>query len=227
MGSTELETETFAAEQPKQRTISRAVAEFTPGEGRTIDVQIVPFGVAADVSDGGPTYREMWMPGAFADQVRAADAGRARQVFVNFEHRAGISDVLGHGLTLRERPDAFYGSFVLAENPDGDKALGMVRDGLLTGVSLEAFAKKTIRTTDGVVQRVKAHLVNIALCRRPSFETAGVLAVREEEFTLDEEMLPVDAPEDIVARCRKLGMKLPDRFTIAQDAEEDSESSSE
>ncbi len=225
MSSTELD-ETFAAEQPKQRTIRRAVAEFTPGEGRTIDVRIVPYGVAASVSDnGGPVYREMWMPGAFSDQVRAAESGRARQVLVNFEHLPGIGNVLGHGLALRETPDAFYGSFVLHDNPDGDKALQMVGDGLLEGVSLEAYPKKSVRSAEGIVQRVKGHLDKIALCRRPAFETAGVLALREEEFVLDAEMLPVDAPEDIVERCRKLGMKLPERFTVAEEVEGDGESS--
>ncbi len=226
MSSTELEREAFAALQPNQRTISRAVAEFTPGEGRTIDVKIVPYSGAARVSDdGGATmYEEMWMPGAFSDQVKAATVGRAREVFVNFEHPAPMQmkDVLGHGLALRETPDALYGSFGLHDDENGAKAAMMVKDGLVGGVSLEAVRQKLIRGKDGVLRVYKAHLVNIALCRRPAFAGAGVLAVREEEFTLDEEMLPIPMPEDIVERCRKMGLKLPDRY---QPVEEESEAS--
>lgn len=193
-----------------ERTISRAVAEFSAGNGRTIDVRIVPYGVTTEVSDGGPAYREMWLPGAFSDQVRGAEAGRARQVFVNFEHGNRLSDVIGHGLTLREGADGFYGSFELHDTADGEKARYMVEHGLLDGVSLEAFPKKTRRSKDGVVQRVKAHLVNIALCRRPAYAGASVLALREEEFVEDAIPVPPSIPDEVRERCHRLGIALPD-----------------
>lgn len=199
--------------KPGERTISRAVAEFSAGEGRTIDVRIVPYGVAADVADrGGPMYREMWMPGAFTDQVRGAEAGRARQVFVNFEHGNRLSDVIGHGLTLRESGDGFYGSFELHDTADGEKARYMVEQGVLDGVSLEAFPKKSVRSKEGVVQRVKAHLVNIALCRRPAFGGAGVLALREEELMAEiaEELAMPMIADNVRERCRRIGIALPD-----------------
>lgn len=192
-----------------ERTISRAVAEFSAGTGRTIDVRIVPYGITSEVSDGGPVYREMWMPGAFADQVRGAEAGRARQVFVNFEHGNRLSDVIGHGLTLREATDGFYGSFELHDTADGEKARYMVEHRILDGVSLEAYPKKTVRSKDGIVQRVKAHLVNIALCRRPAYAGAGVLALREEELMPEEVSAPTLAHE-IRERCHRLGIALPD-----------------
>lgn len=195
-----------------ERTIRRAVAEFSAGEGRTIDVRIVPYGVSAEVSDGGPRYREMWMPGAFSDQVRGAEAGRARQVYVNFEHGNRLADVIGHGLTLREDSDGFYGSFELHDTADGEKARYMVEQGVLDGVSLEAYPKKSVRSKDGIMQRVKGHLVNIALCRRPAYETAGVLALREEELMAEDEF-DLTAPalaDEIRERCHRLGMVLPD-----------------
>lgn len=193
-----------------ERTISRAVAEFSTGNGRTIDVRIVPYGISTEVADrGGPVYREMWVPGAFSDQVRGSEAGRAKQVFVNFEHGDRLSDVVGHGIALREEADGFYGSFELHDTTDGEKARYMVEHGLLDGVSLEAYPKKTVRSKDGIVQRVKAHLVNIALCRRPAYAGASVLALREEELREEATSAPALAAE-IRERCHRIGMVLPD-----------------
>ncbi len=204
-----------------ERTISRAVAEFSAGNGRTIDVRIVPHGVPAEVSDGGPLYREVWMPGAFADQVRGAQAGRAREVYVNFEHGSGISGIVGHGLTLREADDGFYGSFELHETTDGEKARYMIERDVLGGVSLEAFPKVNRRSKDGMMQRVKAHLVNIALCRRPAYSGAGVLALREQELVA-EELKPPQIADEIKERCDRLGIALPEGL-VEQEPEQELE----
>jgi HK97 family phage prohead protease len=178
-----------------------------------LDVRIVPYGVVATVVDPGrPAYREQWMQGAFADQVRGASAGRASTVLVNYRHGQQIGDVLGHGVSLDERSDGFYGSFAIHETPDGDKALYMVREKVLAGVSLEAFPKKSIRSNEGIVQRVKAHLVNIALCPTPAYENAGVLAVRAEDLMVDEEMEPVGMDPALIERCLELGLEVPGRI---------------
>lgn len=203
-----------AQEDPKQLRERSFPAEATVGDGRTLEVRIVPYGVAAEVSDDGRvSYREMWMPGAFSDQVRGAMAGRANQIHVNFRHGQTIGDVLGHGLALREAPDAFYGTFRILDGPDGDKALELVRANALSGVSLEAFAKKTIRSAEGIVQRVKGHLVNIALTPRGAFDQAGVLAIRERELAAAEEAASFDLNAETVDRLRRAGIELPDRYT--------------
>jgi len=63
---------------------------------------------------------------------------------------------------------------------------------------------------------VKAHLHNVALCRTPAFADAKVLAVREddivEEIVWDEEILPVELNPELAERCRRLGIKLPQRY---------------
>lgn len=203
-------------------------AQMTPGDGRTIDVRIVPYGVAADVSDDGRTrYREMWMPNAFSDQVRGALAGRASHVHVNFRHRQGFSDVIGHGLSLVERDDGFYGSFKILDGADGDKALELVRADALSKVSLEAFAKKTVRTVEGIVQRVKGHLVNIALCPQGAYDEAAVLAIREKEIAAEaaaETAASLDLDPEVIERLHRAGIRLPDRYEKAVRDSESSES---
>jgi hypothetical protein len=98
---------------------------------------------------------------------------------MNFEHRQGISDVVGRGTALRETKDALEGTFRMLAGNDADKALELVNEKVLTGVSLEAEVQKSVRE-DGIVKRVKARLVNIALTRMPAYEDAMVLAVREQ-----------------------------------------------
>jgi HK97 family phage prohead protease len=193
-------------------------AELTAGEGRTVDVRIVPYGETATVADGlggvkrGVAYQEEWLPGVFAHQTNAAN-----RVLANFEHQSGIAGVVGHGLELRDSRDGFHGSFRLHETADGDKALVLVREGVLGGVSLEARPVKSVRTAAGVVQRVKAHLSAIALCREPAFAGARVLAVREAAPIFDAELLPVEIDPELVERCRRLGLRIPASLTAHPD----------
>jgi HK97 family phage prohead protease len=208
LNETQQETET--AERPF--LVRTFAAELTAGDGRTVDVRIVPYGETARVSDrGGPAYEEQWMPGVFAHQTNAAN-----RVLANFEHQSGIAGVVGHGMALREAADGFHGSFRLHETADGDKSLMLVKEGVLDGVSLEAYPVKSVRTAAGVVQRVKANLRAIALCRNPAFASAKVLAVREETV-FDEQMLPVVIDPELVERCRRLGIKIPQRYTAHPD----------
>ncbi len=217
---TEVETEVVA--EPESGLLCRAfAAEMTAGDGRTIDVRIVPYGVAAEVSDDGRTsYREMWMPGAFADQVRGAAAGRASHVHVNFRHGQSFSDVIGHGISLVERDDAFYGSFKILDGSDGDKALELVRADALSKVSLEAYPKKTTRL-NGIVQRVKGHLVNIALTPQGAYDAAAVLAIREEQMAVDEAeeiAASLDMDPELVERLQRAGISLPERYVVEREA---------
>ena len=195
------------------------VAELTAGEGRTVDVRIVPYGERIEHNDGlggvprGVMYREEWMPGVFAHQLNAAN-----RVVANYEHQGGLGGVVGHAVALRDSTDGFHGSFVLHDTPDGEKALLMVKQGVLGGVSLEAAPVKNVRTRDGVVQRIKANLRAVALTRFPAYQNARVLAVREEPtFVWDEELLPAELPDEVVERCRRLGIKLPQRFEAHPD----------
>lgn len=210
MSTTEtiIETDTETAERPF--LVREFAAEFTAGDGRTVDMRIVPYGVSAEVSDDGRTrYREQWDDNCFDDQLVA---GHRLKVLLNFEHGTGISNIVGKGVSLRSVPgDGLHGSFRMSETQDGDKALELVNDGILDGVSLEAYPKKSVRTADGVVKRVKAHLHNVALCRRPAFVGARVLAVRDQPI-FDEEIMPVDIDPETVERCRRLGIRLPQRY---------------
>jgi HK97 family phage prohead protease len=171
-------------------------------DGRTLETRIAPYNVAAEVADPPwfHPYREMFLPGAFERQVKAPDRVK---VFLNFEHEQGLRGIVGHGLSLNDRDDGLYGSFRVHENQDGDKALQLINEGLLTGLSLE-FRPQRSRRVDGVVQRIRAHIDNVSLCRDPAYSEAQVLAVREAPEPAVE---PIDysRAEDVDARLAALG----------------------
>lgn len=182
-------------------------AEASVGDGRTIDVRIVPYGEVAEVNDGQGRYREEFVSGAFDDQLVA---GHRLKVWLNFQHERGIRAIVGKGIALREELDGLYGSFRAYDDSDGDKALLMVKEGDLDSVSLEFLPKKSERNDAGVVQRLRAHLDAVALCRIGAYASAKVLAVREQ--TIDEDLRPVDIDPELIERCRRLGIALPQRY---------------
>lgn len=190
-------------------------ADLQQGDGRTIDVRIVPYGERATVDDGKGAYQEEFAPGAFDDQLVA---GHRLKVWLNFQHQRGIDAVVGKGVALREERDGLYGSFRAFEDAAGDKALLLVKEGMLDSVSLEFLSKRAIRTGEGIVRRVKAHLDAVALCRQGAYSGAQVLAVREAPGQiLDEELLPVYMDPRLVERLRAQGVVLPDRYQAHPD----------
>jgi HK97 family phage prohead protease len=213
-------TEFRGGREPDPLVRREYAADLTPGDGRTVDCRIVPYGERIEHNDGhggvpvGMPYTEEWAAGAFTHQLKAAN-----RVLANVEHQEGLAGIVGHGVALIERSDGLYGSFKLHDNADGDKALMLVKEGVLDSVSLEARPQKTVRTRDGVVRRVKAHLEAVAFARFGAYPSATVLAVRHpatfEEEEIPEELLPVEMDAATVERCRRLGLELPSRYEEA------------
>lgn len=200
-------------------------ADIATGDGRTVDLRIVPYGEIAVSNDGGGglargvAYEEEFVAGVFSHQLKAAN-----RVLANFEHQPGIGGVVGHGILLREEADGFYGSFRLHETSDGDKALMLVKEGVLDGVSLEFAPVRSIRSAAGVVRRLKAHLDSVALVRNPAYKSAKVLAVREE-ILLDEALLPLEPDPEMLARLERLGLELPERYQSVEEEDAQEENS--
>jgi HK97 family phage prohead protease len=204
-------------EAPERALLVREIAiDAEVGDGRTLEMRVVPFdeiGVAADPPDFEP-YKEQFMAGAFSKQERAAN-----RILLTVDHLQGMQGVVGHGVELREAADGYYGTFRLHETPDGEKALTLLRERVIEHGSVEFYALRSVRTRQGVVQRVKAHLDKLTLTRRtPVYSKTAVLGLREgteqlpDEQMVDEEFLPVDADPELIARCRALGIQLPQRY---------------
>jgi HK97 family phage prohead protease len=191
-------------------------------DGRTLETRIVPYNQPATVADPPhfDPYEEVWMPKVFQRQL--STPGRDK-VLMNVEHEEGIRGVVGQSLELAERDDGLYGSFGIHENSDGDKALTMIRNGFFTGVSLDARLLSS-RRVDGIVQRVRAHLTHVSLCRWPAFADARVLALRTDNTDAgDEEPTPQPPPvlersADVDERLAALGFEAVTRVATTEQA---------
>jgi len=194
-------------------------ADIVEGDGRTVDVRIVPYGERITHNDGlggvpeGVDYQEEWLPGVFDHQL-----GAANRVLANVEHEQGIGGKVAHAVALRSVPgDGFHGTFRLLDTQAGETARQLIEAGALDGVSLEAVPVKNINKA-GVIQRARANLRGIAFTRFAAYTGAKVLAVREEAaVTLDADLLPVDIDPDLAERCRRLGIQFPQRYEAHPD----------
>jgi hypothetical protein len=222
---TTLENET-AIEVPLDLVAVRKYsAALTAGDGRTVDLRIVPYGERIQSDDGlggvprGVRYFEEFVAGVF-DHV----LGAPNRVLLDFEHGDRVDQIVGRGERIEDRPDGLHGAFRMLETPAGETALALVNEGVLTGASVECRfhgpGTRSIRGSDGVVRRVKAKLIKVALCRQPAYPGAVVYGVRtageegvEETLEFDEELLPVPFDADLARRIEALGITLPHRLT--------------
>lgn len=212
-------------EQQDTETAARPflVREFTATDiavdGRTVDVRLVPFGEVARVADPPEwrVYEEEWLPGVFDHQLNAAN-----RIHAKYGHSQHVIDVVGHGISLRRETDGYHVSTKIHQTPQGETALELLRDGALPCVSLEARPVRSQKSATGVMQRVKANLSGFAFCRQGAFAGAQVLAIREEpEIVTDQADLAPDIDPELIERCRRLGIEIPQRYMKAHPAETD------
>lgn len=172
-------------------------------DGRVIRGCCVPYGEVTTVDDGAGPYKEMFVRGAFR---RAAKV--PRKVFLDFEHQTTILDVVGHGVEFVERDDGLHGVFE-ATGAQGERALELIDDGVLTGMSVRATVLGPGRHDGDVVVRTACHLDRVALCRQPAYAGAVVEAWRSATPAAEPAELAQLRPArnaDLDARLRALGV---------------------
>lgn len=202
-------------EEPELLRRSFDATLTSEGDGRTLEGLCVPYNVPAQVDDGQGPYKEMFVKGAFARAVKAPN-----RVFLNFEHKPGISNVLGHGLTFQERDDGLYGSLEIDDGEEGNKALRLYRQGILGGLSVEFKPMSMSRTVNGVVERNNVHLDAVALCRTGTgaYKEAQVLAVRTDsvEKEIPDTVMVRPFDPELAAGLSRLGFDIPDGLTLLE-----------
>lgn len=85
--------------------VRRYSAALTPGDGRTVDLRIVPYGERIESDDGlgglprGVRYTEEFVAGVFDHVLNAPN-----RVLLDFEHGDRVDDIVGRGERLEDRP---------------------------------------------------------------------------------------------------------------------------
>lgn len=146
------------------------------GDGRTILARALTYGVPYEVTDdGGRTfYHEVWRSGVFR---RSIDHRQGRFPVLTMHDRRRLP--VGATLGIEPNDSAFIFRAKISNTRDGDEALELVRDGVLTGISVGARPLNNRKIERGV-ERVEAALVEISLCTTGISQMADamVLAVR-------------------------------------------------
>jgi HK97 family phage prohead protease len=194
-----------AMKDDRQVLVREVPLEVAEGDGRTIEARIIPYGETATICDPPEyiTQQERFAPGAFERQINAAHRVK---VWLSTLHEQGLRGIIGHGETLEDRDDGVYASFRVHENADGDKALMMVREGLLPSMSVEFIDLQPTPARNGIVERVRCHLDRVSLVPVGAYKGAEVLALRTPPIVLPPlPPLPDGLVESLAGRGFKLG----------------------
>ncbi|MGN6760264.1 MAG: HK97 family phage prohead protease [Leifsonia sp.] len=189
------------------------------GDGRTINVRVVPFDEIADVADPPDfkPYREQFMPGVFSRNEPHAHRIRLRSdhdaLDENGARKSGTAGIVGNGVSLTSTQGGYEGEFRFLDTPEAMTARELVLNGGYDGVSAEFKPIRSVRTGDGIVQRQVAHLDSVALATGPAYSKAEILALREEQI-IDEALLPPAPNTEVLERCADLGIDLPEDMAI-------------
>ncbi|HEY7009039.1 MAG TPA: HK97 family phage prohead protease [Jatrophihabitantaceae bacterium] len=188
------------------------VGSPTAGEGRTIVAPcVVPYNRAMRVADfnldgsAGQPYDEMFVPGVFRN-----DVGAAHRVLVRAQHTEGFLGIVGRAAALHDGPNELGGEFLALDTPSGEQALGMVRAGIFTGMSVGFEPIVNRRGPRGEIVRTRARLDHVALVLEPAYPEAGALTVRSDagsDDRVDLDELRPPANDDLERRLRDLGLR--------------------
>lgn len=150
-------------------------------EGRTVAGIVVPFDRVARVSDGGKPYEERFQRGAFK---RTIDRGATDRVKFLYQHDA--REPIGRATMLREDAAGLYGEFKVSRVADGEKALELIRDGVIDSFSV-GFAPVKHKRDGSVVVRTEVALREVSAVTFPAYEDARITGLREAIREMSEE----------------------------------------
>lgn len=176
-------------------------------DGRNLEMLCAPFDTPTQVADppDWTPYEEEFARGAFQGATKAPN-----RVYLEFEHfHPGLSGILGHGAHFEERDDGLYGRFRVTEHSDGDKALSLIREGVLTAASVFFSPLRSARSDTGVMRRLKVHLDRVSLCRVGAYPQAKVLAVRTQPITAVTTSV-IEFDSELAENLARLGVTVPD-----------------
>ena len=160
------------------------------GDGRTVCGICVPYDVEQRIHS---SLVEVFRKGAFDAVTRAAHRVKLLQ-----GHNEKTLP-LGKATLLREDARGLYGEFRVSKTDTGDQALELVRDGVLTHLSVGFQPLQDRRRKDGIVERIKAHLAEVSLVTFGAYGDAA--AVEKVRTTLEKPNLA--ALDEVLAKIRR------------------------
>jgi HK97 family phage prohead protease len=156
------------------------------GDGRTIMGIAVPYNAPTRITE---TLVEEFVRGAFNHQLNAP-----QKVKFGREHILLGGTLIGAASLMRDDAAGLYVELRTSKTPTGDETLELVRDGALNQLSIMFAERQNRRLSSNVVQRVTAHLGEVAVVMEGAYgELAATVGVRSGAGTqvldrVDEEL---------------------------------------
>ena len=152
------------------------------GDGRTLFGIAVPYKKAMRITD---SLVEQFGADPFPDQVRAPN----RIPFAR-DHLPMGGVLIGTTKMLRNDTAGLYGEWRVAKTPAGDDALALFEVGALRDFSVGFEEKLNRNLPNGVVERVRARLFEVALVLEGAYgDMATAMGVRSMHASAVEEQL--------------------------------------
>lgn len=154
--------------------VRSAVSEITTigtaGDGRTVEIRLVPWDRPQQVRDRGrrTPYEE-----SFARGGLTGDPAAGPGIIVEREHDGETVGVID---TLEDRPDGLYGTVKLTRGRAGADMLADIKDRIYRYVSVD-FLDAPVPATARAVQRTAARLRRVAFTLDPAHD-APIVSVR-------------------------------------------------
>jgi len=172
----------------ERRNYDATLEVRSDGDGRTVIGIAVPYDKEQRINPG---LVEVFRKGVFRDVTRAAN-----RVKLLFQHKT--DSPIGRATMLEERDEGLYGEFRISKTEAGDEALELIRDGVLSNLSV-GFQPLRDEKKNGIVNRLKAHLAEVSLVTFGAYgDAANIVAVRNEI-----EKPNLETVREIVAKVRR------------------------
>ncbi|WP_406306256.1 HK97 family phage prohead protease [Streptomyces sp. NBC_00885] len=140
--------------------------------GRTVYGTAVPYGQIAEIQEGGRVFRERFEYGSFARTIKLR--GDKVRLFTGHQHQRLP---IGRASELTEMRDGLHVSFLVSDTTEGNEALTLVRDGVVSSFSVGI--KPISERMDGdVLVRTEVALYEVSLVGMPAYEGAAIAGVR-------------------------------------------------
>lgn len=180
------------------RSVELDTVEFEGGEGRTLHARLFRWDVSSQVSDGGPSYPEVWERGVFAQSIkRAQKTGRGWPLMYNHDVR---SVPIGIVPMIHERSDGPWMTAKISRTSTGDDMIELIKDGAIPGVSVNGRNIRSSRDRNGTIRRMEVALGEISVTPFPSLVGADEMVLRHGSGVLLADLMDIEETPPPVKR---------------------------
>lgn len=160
-------------------------------DGRTLEGRIVPYDEIATVvefdaeANAMVRYQETFAKHSLAAMAQgfAARGGKfANGQFIPLliDHNDKFDNMIGHAVSLDDRDDGAYAAFRLYEDSRIQKIRSVLKESH-TGLSVSFRDVRAPKIINDVVHRVQVFVAHVAATPSPTYQGAGILAMRSSD----------------------------------------------